>query len=346
MMPDYPLGQTLDFKFTTRQFSTGAPFALVSGAVEVYEDNDISQIIVGETLTPSFDGVVGFNNLRIVATGGNGYEVGKSYAAMLSAGTVDGVSVIGEVIAQFSIERSPALRPTTAGRTLDVAATGEVALDFGATIGTLDAAQFGADFITSGKIADNAFLAVNFAANSLDGKGNWNVGKTGYALTLADWNVGKTGYSLTQAFPTNFADLSIVITTGLVDITQAAADKVWASATRTLTALGFTLAASDLAAAILTSSKFAANAIDAAALATDAADEIRDSVLAGTITELGSVPAASPTLAQALALVYMAIRNKRDTIATADEIHNDAGTIIGTASISDDTVLFTKGKYT
>ena len=39
--------------------------------------------------------------------------------------------------------------------------------------------------------------AGDIAAGALDGKGNWNIGKTGYALTTADWNVGKTGYSLT-----------------------------------------------------------------------------------------------------------------------------------------------------
>jgi len=52
-------------------------------------------------------------------------------------------------------------------------------------IGTMDAAAFGADFITAAKIADSAFLAVNFAASSLDGKGDWNIGKTGYSLSTA-----------------------------------------------------------------------------------------------------------------------------------------------------------------
>lgn len=106
------------------------------------------------------------------------------------------------------------LQATTGGRTLDIATTGEVALDFGATIGTLDAAQFGADFLTAAKIADGAFVAANFAAASLNGKG--------------DWNIGKTGYSLTQAFPSNFSSLSISAG-GLVDILQAAADKVFGS---------------------------------------------------------------------------------------------------------------------
>lgn len=131
-VPDYPLGETLDFKFTTRAFATGVPTTLAgTPVVEVYEDNSLTQITAGETLTVDFDSVTGLNNLRIVATGANGYEAGKSYAAIISAGTVGGVSVVGEVVAQFSIERSPALRPTTAGRTLDVTATGAAGIDWG-----------------------------------------------------------------------------------------------------------------------------------------------------------------------------------------------------------------------
>ena len=107
-VPDYPVGVTLDFKFTTRQFSTGAPFAWDSGAVEVYEDNDITQITVGDTLSLEFDGVAGLHNIRLVATGGNGFEAGKSYSIVASAGTVDSVSVVGEVIQQFTLDRSAA----------------------------------------------------------------------------------------------------------------------------------------------------------------------------------------------------------------------------------------------
>jgi hypothetical protein len=107
-VPDYTLEDTLDFKFTTRQFSTGAPFAFASGAIEIYEDNDIAQIIAAETLTLEFDGVTGLHNLRVAATAANGFENGKSYHCVVSAGTVDSVSVIGEVVQQFSIGRSAA----------------------------------------------------------------------------------------------------------------------------------------------------------------------------------------------------------------------------------------------
>lgn len=199
MMPDFPLGQTLDFKFTTRQFSSGAPFLLAgSPVVEVYEDDDIAQIVVGETLTENFDGIAGLNNLRIVATSGNGYEAGKSYAAILSVGTVDGVSVVGEVVAQFSIERSPGLRPTTAGRTIDVLATGEVPIDFDTSIGTLDAAQIGTAAITAAKFGAGAIDAAALATDAVDeiADGVWDELMAGHVaadsagLVLNDWQDG------------------------------------------------------------------------------------------------------------------------------------------------------------
>ena len=45
------------------------------------------------------------------------------------------------------------LQGTTAGNKLDVAATGEAGVDFGNILGTLDAAQIGADAITAAKVA-------------------------------------------------------------------------------------------------------------------------------------------------------------------------------------------------
>lgn len=64
-----------------------------------------------------------------------------------------------------------------------------------------------------------------------------------------------------------------------------------------------------------------------------------------TLTELTSLPGATPALADAVSLLYMALRNKRDTTATADEIHNNAGAVLATATLSDDATTFTKTKY-
>ncbi len=57
----------------------------------------------------------------------------------------------------------------------------------------------GANYKEIKSIQNNTITALSIAAAAFNGKGDWNIGKTGYALTLADWNVGKTGYSLTLA---------------------------------------------------------------------------------------------------------------------------------------------------
>lgn len=54
---------------------------------------------------------------------------------------------------------------------------------------------------------------------------------------------------------------------------------VWASATRTLTALGFTLVTGDFTAGFLTAALIATGAVDADALATDAVNEIADGLM-------------------------------------------------------------------
>jgi hypothetical protein len=57
--------------------------------------------------------------------------------------------------------------------------------------------------IAVASIGNNVITAASVNAAALNGKG--------------DWNVGKTGYALTQTFPANFADMTIAVTTGIVD---------------------------------------------------------------------------------------------------------------------------------
>lgn len=85
--------------------------------------------------------------------------------------------------------------------------------------------------------------------------------------------------------------------------------------------------------------------LTAAGIAADVGTEFAAAILGGEITELTSVPGASPSLKQAVALLYMALRNKRDTTSSTDTITNDAGTTIATASLSDNGTTFTKAEY-
>lgn len=99
------LGETLDVKFTTRQFTTGAPFTLAgSPVVSAYVGNGTTEITAGITLSVDFDGRTGLNNVRVAATAGNGFTAGTNVQLVVTAGTVDGVSVAGEVVGEFSIQ--------------------------------------------------------------------------------------------------------------------------------------------------------------------------------------------------------------------------------------------------
>jgi hypothetical protein len=138
---DIRLGDTIDIKFTTRSFTTGAPTTLSGATIGAYPGNSTTEITAGITLTADFDARTGLNNVRVVATGGNGFATATNYTLVIvTGGTVGGVSVVGECVGSFSIENRSALMPTTAARTLDVSATGEAGIDW-ANIGSPTTAQ-------------------------------------------------------------------------------------------------------------------------------------------------------------------------------------------------------------
>lgn len=127
---DIRLSDTIHVKFTTRQIS-GAPATLASSPViSAYPSNSTTQLTAGITLTVDFDSVTGYNNIAVVASGANGYVTATDYDLAITTGTVNSVSVVGESVGAFSIEHRSALMPTTAARTADVSAGGEVGVDW------------------------------------------------------------------------------------------------------------------------------------------------------------------------------------------------------------------------
>lgn len=174
---DFRLGDTLDFHFTTRQIS-GAPATLASSPVlSCYVGNSTTEITAGITLDVDFDSRTGLNHVRIVASSGNGYATAKNYSVVITTGTVNSVSVVGEVIGYFSIENRSALMPTSSGSTLDVSLTGEAGIDWNnvgspgtsvslgaTTIGGVDA------ITTSGGIVSADVKKIN--ATTVNGNGS------------------------------------------------------------------------------------------------------------------------------------------------------------------------------
>lgn len=63
------------------------------------------------------------------------------------------------------------------------------------------------------------------------------------------------------------------------------------------------------------------------------------------MTELTSIPGATPTLWQALMLMYMSLRNQHTATGAQESICNDVGNPIGSAPLADNGTTFTKSKF-
>jgi hypothetical protein len=135
---DFAEDVTLDFKFTSVNTSQVPTTLSGTPVVKVYKDNaTATESTAGITLTVDFDSVTGLNNLRIDTSADAFYATGANYQAVITTGTVGGVSVVGVVVCTFSIENrytrgtDNALEPTTAGRKLDVTTGGAAGIDWG-----------------------------------------------------------------------------------------------------------------------------------------------------------------------------------------------------------------------
>lgn len=154
MSRDRTVGETFYIAFTTRAFATGIPTTLAgTPVVSAYEDASLTQITAGITLGVDHDSVAGLNLLTIVATGANGFEAGKDYNLVVTTGTVGGVSVVGEVVGQFSLGLSAAFTrlgtPAGASVSVDIANVPTVAEFTARTILAADYFDPSADTVTN-----------------------------------------------------------------------------------------------------------------------------------------------------------------------------------------------------
>ena len=122
---DFDTSTVIYGKFTTFRPSTGAAYALSGGVLSVYKDNSLTQSTTGVTLTADFDSVTGLNHFAIdTSADGTFYSSGSFFDVVITTGTVDSVSVVGAVVGSFTLRKTSALKPATAGRTLVVDSAG------------------------------------------------------------------------------------------------------------------------------------------------------------------------------------------------------------------------------
>ena len=204
----------IDIKFYSHD-ATGAPISLLgTPVVKCYRDNDTgTEVTTGVTLSVDFDSIVGLNNIR-VDTSNAFYTAGSNFALVITAGTIDGVSVVGYVVGQFSI--SGRLTAAKIWNTLTSTLTTS------GSIGKLLVDKI--DTVLSTLATASALATVNTTVNAI----------AGYVDTEVAAIKAKTD-QLTFTI-SNKVDAGIVSAASFI---QDAADKIWASATRELTGLGF-----------------------------------------------------------------------------------------------------------
>lgn len=119
---DFAEGTTIRFMFNTTD-TDAAPIDIASGAVAVYKDSDTTPNTADVSLTVGFNGITGLHLVEITPTvdsdgipiEGNFYTAGSEYTVILSAGTVDSVSVVGMMLGCFSVENRYAVTSLTSG---------------------------------------------------------------------------------------------------------------------------------------------------------------------------------------------------------------------------------------
>lgn len=195
------VGDIVDFKFTSRRFSSGAPFALASGAVKCYKSNSTAPSTAGITLTSTFASVTGLNHVRVETTSDSTfYAAGSQIDVVMDAGTVDAVSVVGEVVGRFVIGPGPVdvkqwngsnvATPNTVG--VPLVDMGRIA---GSTISTTSA-QVGANMVQCGGTAvTGRDIGASVLLSSGTGAGQMalNAGKIGLSTAAVSESYAANG---------------------------------------------------------------------------------------------------------------------------------------------------------
>lgn len=124
-MGDIAEDLTIRGSFNTRD-TDGAPITLAgTPSVAVYKDGGTTEITSGVSLSVDFDSRTGHHVWTIDTSADAAYATGSDYRVVLTAGTVDSISVVGVEVGCFSIQNRY-MRGTNSANTttpLDAAGT-------------------------------------------------------------------------------------------------------------------------------------------------------------------------------------------------------------------------------
>lgn len=315
------LDGTLYFLFTTRRFSSGAPYTLAgTPALSAYEENNLTQITAGVSVTADYDGLTGLNQATVVATTANGYETGKRYDIVITTGTVDSVSVVGEVVGSFMVGPALANVSQFAGQTVTCAA-GVTVL---ASVGTAatSTAQTGDTYARLGAPAGASVSADVAAVKSETAAIVSDTGTDGVVVAAAS----KTGYTLTAT--TGLGNQTANITgdlSGSVGSVTGAVGSVTGAVGSVTGNVG-----GNVTGTVGTVNAIADNAITAAAIAADAGNELADAILA---RDIGSGTGAGSSEERTVRSALRVLRNKFGISGTTRTVYKEDDTTAAFTSV-------------
>lgn len=290
---------TIRFIWSTNDSDGASITRATDGTVSVYKDLGTTQTVAGVSdAFEDFDGLTGIHGCSIDTSADAFYATGSDYTVVLSAATIDSQTV-NAVLAHFSIENRSGLRPTTAGRTLSVSASGEAAT-FDVLVDTTISSLTNQTLfvIAAGSTDDDAYngcvIIIEDASTAaqkavgvisdyggsaravalLSDPGVFTIAATDKVRILADRSLKPTADGRTLDVTANGeAGLDLDNTSGTIAAAQIASNAITAAKIA-----DNAIAAAKIATDAITAAKIAADAIGSSELASTAVNEIVDQV--------------------------------------------------------------------
>jgi hypothetical protein len=320
---DRAIGTTLSFDFNTHQ-ADGTPITLAGTPVISVYKNSTTESTSGVTLTVDYDARTGMHHV-VVDTSADGtfYATGNDFSVVVTTGTVNAVSVVGTVVARFSLGRaniSHLAGTVLTGR--DVGAS--VLLSSGTGTGQLD--------VTSGVVKANATQILGTAVSTPATAGILDVNLKNIANAAVSTSTAQLGVNLVNiagaAVNTASAQLGVnVVTRANIDFGALQKTSLNAATPASVTgAVGsVTGAVGSIAANGITATSIATDAINAASVKADAVTKIQNglatptNITAGvitTVTNLTNAPTNGDLTATMKTSVTTACTASTPTIST------------------------------
>lgn len=163
---DYDTGTLVYGDFSTFNPASGASIQFVAGKLAVVKNIGGITNTAGVVLATSVGLIAGANGWSVdTSADGTAYSAGGFFSVIALAGTVNSVDIKGSRVGSFTLRKDSGLKPTTGGRTVDVATTGTVLVGGTVTVGTnndktgysLNSSQ---TLVTIGAVANGVDLSI------------------------------------------------------------------------------------------------------------------------------------------------------------------------------------------